>query len=432
MDWLRTLGVYFDRRVLPLFALGFSSGLPLALTASTLTVWLTEAQVKPETVGLFASVGTPYGFKFAWSPLVDRFVLPWLGPLLGQRRSWMILSQVLLVIGLVGLGYADPAVDPWRTAAWAVFVAAASATQDIVIDAFRVDRLPPEMQGAGATAAVLGYRGGMLASGAGALYLASASDWRTTYLATAGLMAVGAITALICAEPHRKPLPAATGPALQRALHWLRTAVVDPFADFAKRPGWVAILAFVVLFKLGDSLAGVMTNNFLLGIGFDKTDLAAVAKTFGLAATIAGGVLGGFVVHRLGIVRALVLGGLLQAGSNLMFAVQAYAGADRAVLVATIGIENLAGGIGTTAFVAYLSSLCNVSYTATQYALLTSFAAIARTWLSSGAGYVSAALGWIPFFGFTAVAALPALLILAWMEQRRPAAPVGLSAPSSS
>lgn len=419
--WLSSLAVYRDRRVLPLGPLGFSSGLPLSLTASTLTVRLAESGVDVAAIGLFASVGLPYNLKFAWAPLIDRVPVPVLSKRLGQRRAWLLVTQVGLAAALVVLGLADPRSNAWQTAAAAVLVAFWSASQDIMIDAFRVERLPPDLQGAGAGLYSLGYRLGMLVAGAGALYLASARSWAEVYAAMAALMAVGLATTLLCAEPERF-VPRTTfepGASLAaRWVAWLRDAVVGPLKDFTRRPGWAGILAFLLLFKLGDSLAGVMTNPFLLALGFTKIEIANVVKTFGMVALLLGTVLGGALLARVGVQKGLWIGGVLQLVSNGMFAVQAAVGHDLWMLGATIGFENLATGMGAAALVAYLGSLCHREFTATQFALLSSVAAMSRTWLSSSAGVGAKALGWGPFFLATMVAAVPGLLLLWWLQRR--------------
>lgn len=399
--------LYLRPRMIALLALGFASGLPLALTASTLSVWLTEAGVTKAAIGLFAAVATPYAFKFLWAPLVDTLPFPLLTRALGRRRGWLIGTQGLLAAAVVALGVADPASNAWATAWCALLVAILSATQDIVIDAYRVELLPPQEQGAGAAMAVLGYRFGMIASSAGALYLATYFGWQTTYFVMALLLGVGAIAALLAGEPQ-------DGTLLQREARadWLRTAIIAPFADFMRRPQWLAILLFIFLYKFGDAFIGVMTNPFLIEIGFSKTDIAEVVKLYGLGATIAGGFLGGWIVSRFGIMKPLWLGGLLHALTNLMFVVQARVGADIHVLALGITLENFTGGVSTAALVAYLSSLCNVRFTATQYALLSSLAAAARTLFSTPAGLAAELMGWEVFFAFSASLAIPGLLML--------------------
>ncbi|MBF0310038.1 MAG: AmpG family muropeptide MFS transporter, partial [Magnetococcales bacterium] len=406
--WRQDVALYFHPRLLGVFLLGFSSGLPLALTAGTLALWLTEARVDKTTIGLFALAGTPYTFKFLWSPLIDQLPLPGLTRLLGRRRSWLLLLQFGLMLAILALGGADPAVDPSRTALLALLVAFFSASQDIVIDAFRVELLQPRQYGAGAAMVVLGYRVGMLASGAGALYLATWYGWATTYLVMAGLMSVGMLTAWWLPEPEVKEVAASPREGAsrrERLLAWGQRAVVEPFRDFMNRRGWLWILLFILLFKFGDALAGVMTGPFLVEIGFTKITIANVTKVFGLAATLLGSVAGGVLVNRLGILSALLWCGLLQMLSNLVFVGLAWWGAGQTEwLVAAIAAENLAGGMGTAAFVAYLSALCNQAFTATQYALLSSFMSFGRTLLASSGGWMASQMSWAGFFLGTTVA----------------------------
>ncbi len=418
--WVRSLAVYRDFRILVVLCLGFTSGLPLALTFSTLTFWLKEEGLTNTTIGLFASVATPYALKFLWAPLVDQLPIPLLSARLGRRRSWIVVTQLALMASLVALGTSDPGQDAWTTAMTAIVVAFCAASQDIVIDAYRVDLLEERTQAAGAAAAVFGYRIGMLVSGAGALLLATYVGWFEVYAVMAALVSLGVVAALAGPEPVRGGAPSARRRPL---VAWLDEAVVRPFADFMTRPRWALILLFVMLYKFGDALAGVMTNPFLLELGFTKAEIATVVKTYGLVATLAGAAAGGSLTGAVGMVRCLWICGLLQMLSNLTFAVQATVGYSVPVLAVTIGLENLAGGMGTAAFVGYLSSLCNVSYTATQYALLTSFMSVARTWLASSAGWLSDQMSWPEFFVLTTLAALPGLLLLAWLS-RAPRAPV--------
>jgi PAT family beta-lactamase induction signal transducer AmpG len=432
--WLEALSVYRDPRVVSIVLLGFSSGLPLALTFSTLSVWLEEAGVSKSTIGLFALVGMPYTFKFLWAPVVDQVRVPLLGAWLGRRRGWAVTSQLALMLAVVGLGAADPARNAGLTSILAFLVALCSATQDIVIDAYRVEILQERQYGAGAAAIVFGYRLGMLTSGAGALYLASQMGWFQVYVVMAGLVMVGILTIALSPEPRaslnggpdrgRQTVPEDSSAAPDRSswrwkgVVWLRAAVISPMEDFVGRRGWLLILLFIMLYKLGDALAGVMANPFYLETGFTKTEIAQISKLFGMAATIAGGFLGGVMVGRLGIPRSLLVCGVLQMLSNLTFAVQALVGRDLTLLAVAIGTENLTGGMGTAAFVAYLSSLCNFAYTATQYALLSSFMSFARTLLASSGGWLADQLTWVSFFLVSTVAALPGLILLLWMLGR--------------
>ncbi|MCK4450327.1 MAG: MFS transporter, partial [Anaerolineae bacterium] len=383
---------------------------------------------------LFALMGTPYTFKFLWAPLVDRMPVPYLTRRLGRRRGWAIVTQLALMATIAGMGATNPAARPGLTAVFALMVAFWSASQDIVIDAYRVEILEERQYGAGAAMIVLGYRIGMLVSGAGALYLATYVGWFATYGLMTAFMIVGITTILLNPEPQvRKSrdsieqerriaayLEARPNPLGKRAkaLAWIYGAVISPFAEFMSRRGWLVILLFILLYKFGDALAGVMSNPFYVELGFTKIQIASISKAFGLAATIIGSVIGGVIVDRMGILKSLFVCGILQMLSNLMFAVLAVAGPDLRMLTLTIAVENLSGGMGTAAFVAYLSGLCNIAYTATQYALLTSFMAFGRTLLSSSGGWLADQMDWVSFFVVTTGAALPGLLLLVWLTSR--------------
>jgi PAT family beta-lactamase induction signal transducer AmpG len=415
------LSVYARPKILAILVLGFVSGLPLALTASTLGVWLTEAHISKTSIGLFAAIATPYALKFLWSPLIDGTSFPILSRWLGHRSGWLIATQILLIISIMLLGLADPAINPWMTALCALLVATASASQDIVIDAYRVESLTPEQQGAGAATIVLGYRLGMIVSSAGALYLASHMSWLMTYWIMASLIGVGILTVLLSGEPMRSK--DYTHDYHGNIAQWLRDSVIAPFADFMTRPQWVTILLFIILYKFADAFMGVMTNPFLLELGFTKEDIASIVKLYGLLATIAGSFVGGAMVARIGALRSLWICGIAHGLTNLMFVVQAHAGADMHILALGISMENFSGGMGTAAFVAYLSSLCNVRFTATQYALLSSFAAFGRTWLSTPAGWFADMLGWEAFFWLAAALAIPGLIVLWRLEARATSLP---------
>lgn len=418
--WGESAKVYLDRRVIAVLALGFSSGLPLLLVYSTLSARLQEAGVSLTAIGLFSWASTAYAIKFLWAPLVDRLPIPWLTRRLGRRRSWLIVAQLAVAATMLGLGSTDPAQNLVPVAAWAVALAFASATQDIAIDAFRIEILDERSQGAGAANVVLGYRFGMFAAGAGALIIADLYGWFSAYAVMAVLMVVGIVATLGTPEPEHAE-GASAEPTTAAA--WLGRAVVAPFADFAARPGWMAILAFVLLYKYGDALLGVMANPFYLAIGFSLTEIGVVSKGYGLAMTLVGGIGGGLLVARLGILPALLVCGILQAVSNVVFAIQAMVGYSLPMLSVTIAVENLTGGAATAAFVAYLSSLCAPSYAATQYALLSSFAAAARTVLASGGGWLAEELGWVLFFLVTTAAAVPGLALLLWLMRRASSVP---------
>lgn len=423
-SWTRSLAVYAERRIAILGVFGFASGLPLALVFATLSAWLAEAGVSKTVIGLFAWASTAYTIKFLWSPMVDRVPLPGLSRLLGQRRSWLLVSQLAVVGAIVGLGATDPRAALEWTAAWAVLLAFASATQDTVADAYRVESLDEERMAAGAAIFVFGYRVAMLASGGGALIIANYAGWFWAYATMAALMGLGIVATLISPEPERgseADTPPARGtPRIHRIWRQIRIAVIEPFADFMTRPGWLLVLVFIVLYKYGDALLGNMANPFYIETGFSTAEIGVVSKTWGLVMTLAGGLAGGVFAARHGVLKALLVGGVLQMLSNPVFALQAWVGYSVPMLTLTIAIENFTGGMATMAFVAYLSSLCNVAYTATQYALLSSLAAFARTILSSGGGWLADQVDWISYFLITAGAALPGLALLVWLIRRYP------------
>jgi PAT family beta-lactamase induction signal transducer AmpG len=422
---LDAVAVYFKPRVLIVLLLGFSSGLPLALSGSTLSVWLTERGVDLGTIGLFSLVGLPYTFKFAWAPIVDALDVPVLSRLLGRRRGWLIFTQLLLIAAIVILGLCDPLKSLPLVIVGAVLVASASATQDIVVDAFRVESLPVSEQGAGMAGYVAAYRIGMLASGAGVLVLvawlesigvARDSVWLWGYVAAAAGMIIGMIATLLATEPDApKPAPGERHNAVQR----LYTTAFGAFGDMLTRNSAIAILLFVVLYKFCDAFAGALTAAFVINIGFDKATYAAVVKGVGLAAALIGGFAGGAMVRALPLSTSLWIGGILQMASNLTFSWLAVIGTSVPALTATIIFENFTGAIGTVIFVAYISALCgDRAHTATQYALLTALAAVGRTTLASGGGFIAEETGWAVFFAVTAAAAIPSLLLLWWLQIR--------------
>lgn len=406
----RFLDTYARLPVLIVLLLGIASGLPLALTYSTLSVWLTEAGVSRTEISLFALAGTPYVWKFAWAPIMDAVPPPLLGAL-GRRRGWMALTQIGLILAILAAATTDPTTAPERIALCTLFIAFFSASQDIVIDAYRIESLRPQQQGAGSAVTIYGYRLGMLVSGAGALFLAELVSWTLVYAAMAAVIGLAVILVLLIPEP---PAPdTAAAPPPKTLEDWTKTTLLGPFRSFIQaQPQWVLILSFVVLYKLGDAVAGVMTNPFYLAIGFSKSDIATVSKLWGLIATLVGVFIGGWLVGQMGLLKALLVGGILQAASNLVFVWQAQAGADLAVLSVTVFAENAAGGIGTAPLVAYLSSLSQRQYSASHYALLSAFAATARSFLSSGGGWLSEQMAWEWFFLTSALVAVPALLIL--------------------
>jgi PAT family beta-lactamase induction signal transducer AmpG len=425
--WRAGLAVYTERRLLLVMLLGFSSGLPLALSGSTLALRLADSGVALGTIGLFALVGLPYTLKFLWAPLVDAWHVPGLSRLLGRRRGWLVLTQILLAAAVLFLGLLDPLARPWLVALGALAVAAASATQDIVIDAFRVETLRPDEQAAGMALFVAAYRVAMLVASAGVVALVAIlelrgvgapADWSLGYAAMAALVAIGLVATLLSREPDASAIAEAAEAGTDAGRRLARTAV-GAFTDFLARPDAWAVLAFVVLFKFCDAFAGAMTGPFVLEIGFDKATYAAVVKGVGLIATLLGGFLGGAIARTQPMARALWIGGILQAAANLVFSWQAVVGPWKPALVVSISAENFTSAIGTVIFVAYLSGLCrNAMHTATQFALLTALAAVGRTVLSSSAGYAAASIGWVAFFALCAVVALPGLALLAWLQRR--------------
>jgi PAT family beta-lactamase induction signal transducer AmpG len=436
-----TLSVYLRRRVLIVMFLGFSSGLPLALSSSTLAIWMREAGFDLGIIGLLALVGTPYTLKFLWAPVVDALDVPMLSRLLGRRRGWLIMSQLFLIAAILFLASTDPTANPWlvtlqlggvpiviplRIAIPALLVATASATQDIVVDAFRVESLPESEQAAGMASYVAAYRIGMLVSTAGALFLVSGFEafgftkngaWSAGYVAMAALVLVGMVTTVIATEPE-KSAPAIADHARHTSFQRLFEAAVGAFRDFLLLDYAVVILAFVVLFKFTDALSGAMTAPFVIDLGFSRNEYAAIIKGVGLAALLLGGFAGGFVARAYPLAASLWIGGLLQASANLAFSWQAIVGHDIAWLTFAIIAENFTSAIGTVIYVAYLSALCrNPLHTATQYALLTALAAVGRTYLSATAGYIAEHAGWPIFFAICAAAAIPSLVLLAALQR---------------
>jgi PAT family beta-lactamase induction signal transducer AmpG len=404
---------YREPRLLAVLAMGFASGLPLALTGATLGVRLTEAHVSLAAIGFYALVQLAYNFKALWAPFLDRVPVPLLTRWLGRRRSWLVVLAILLMGAIGGLGVTDPVAAPVATVAWAVLVAFLSASQDVVIDAYRVEALTQGEQGAGAAATQMGYRLGMIASGAGALYAATGFGWSTAYLVMAGLMVIGVATALCAPEPAASCVKRPEEP-------WIAGTVIAPFRDFALRQGWWLLLIFIVLYRLGDAMSGHMASPFYITLGFTKVEIANVSKVLGVVAAMVGVATGGVLVYRLGVMRSLALCAGLQILSNLLYVVQASAGHSVTVLALTIPLENLAGGMASAAFVAYLSGLCSPTYTATQYALLSALALIGRNLCAATGGVLVQHLGWSGFFVLAAFLVLPGLVLLLWL-MRRPA-----------
>jgi len=429
----RSFAAYLDRRVLMVVALGFASGLPLLLTFSTLSAWLKDSGISRAAIGMFALVGIPYSFKFVWSPLIDRLTLPVLTAYFGRRRGWGLFLQTLLILAVLALANCDPSADLGRMAMLAVLVAFLSASQDIVIDAYRVEILTEDQQGPGAGAVQLGYRAGMMAAGAGALFIASAFGWMAAYMAMAALLACGLLVFLLGPEPDAKVNPAvaaleqAASQYLQARPHlqgrraaiisWLYGAVIGPFAEFTTRRGWVAILLLVIGYKMGEAMAGATANVFYLELGYSLDEIATISKVFGVGPTILGSVIGGAMVVRLGAVRAMLIFGVLQSLGNLFYVVQAMAGHNLWALALCVSVENFTAGLAGSALVAYVSGLCNIAYTATQYALLSSLSSLGRTLFASSSGTLADWLGWTDFYLLTTAITIPALLLLLWIDR---------------
>ncbi len=415
-NWRQAVAVYTDRRVLEVLALGFSSGLPLLLTYSTLSAWLATGGVRRAAIGTFALVGTPYALKFLWSPLVDRVPPPL--PL-GRRRGWGVTIQILLIGAILALGSCNPKHNLPLMAALSVLVAFLSASQDIVIDAWRVESLTRDQQAPGAAMIQSGYRIGMLVAGAGGLVIAAHAGWFAAYATMAALLLVGLLVFLLSPEPKVPAEPsydARSGWETMR--HAFSTAVVGPFRDFMRRPLWPVILIAIFGYKLGEAMAAVMSTPLYISLGFSLPEIAAVSKVFGFFSIVAGAILGGVVTSRFGIRRSLILCGILQSAGNLFYVLQAVEGHRLGYLAICVTVENITGGMAGTALVTYLSSLCSPAFTATQYALLSSLALLGRTVVASSGGVLSERIGWVRFFLLTTVVALPAIFLFVWIGPR--------------
>lgn len=395
-NWLK---IYGNRRVLSLVGLGFSSGLPLALTASTLQAWLVTEKVDLSIVGAFSLVGLPYALKVFWAPLMDRFSPPWLG----RRRGWIVLIQILLAVAILFLGFSSPGSFPAYVGLAALVTAFLSASQDIAIDAYRADVLRETELGPGAATAVVGYRSAILVSGALALILSDHVSWRTVYSLMAAVMLVNTLFTLAAPEPEIRVIPPKS----------IKEAVWGPLTGYFKRSGAVEMLFFILIYRLGNVMAGAMTTPFLLDIGFSRSDVGMVNKVFGLISTIVGTLVGGSIVAKIGINRSLWVFGFLQALSNFSFTALALIGKSYPAMITAIGIENICVGMGDAAFIAFMMSLCDKRFTATQYALLTSFMAVGRVVAGAPTGAIAQALGWPVFFALSVLGAVPGILLLA-------------------
>ena len=407
---IESIAIYANRRMALMLVLGFASGMPLALCSTTLTAWMVTEGIDIRTIGLYSLVGLPYALKFLWSPLMDRYVPPFLG----RRRGWMLITQLALIGAITAMGFCNPASRPVMVAFLAVGLAFFSASQDIVLDAYRTELLAPAERGAGAGIWIMGYRLAILVSGALALILSDHLSWKAVYIIMGAVMAGGCIATLLAPEPLTDP---SRGQRVEPPRS-LEEAVILPFIDFFRRPGAVEILFFIVLYKLGDVAAAQMTTPYILQhIGFSRTELGTIYKGFGMVATIVGGLVGGGLMARWSLKRSLAVFGLLQAVSTLTFVLLEYTGRQLWALSVVIGTENFTGGMGTAAYTALLMALCNKNFTATQYALLSSFMAVTRYVTGAPTGYLVSAAGWPLFFVVCTAAALPGLLLILTYER---------------
>ena len=441
-DWRAAIAVYTRPRVVGMVFLGFAAGLPFLLVFTTLSAWLTRAGVDRTTIGFFSWIGITYSIKFFWAPVVDRLPLPLLTRVFGKRRSWMLVAQIGIAIGLSGMALTDPGTNLAQLALFALLVAFGSATQDITIDAYRIEAVDRNLQGAMAASYVLGYRLALLTAGAGALHLANLTSWTLTYLAMAGLMGIGMLTTLVIREPQHRPdrlasqietrLVQSVGvgerrSALARLVAWFSEAVVSPFVEFFERNGRMAlmILLLVGCYKLSDITMGVMANPFYLDLGFGLDDIANVTKVFGFFMTIAGAALGGILVARYGIMRPLLAGAILVASTNLLFVWLAVSEPQLVSLAVVVSADNLSGGFATSAFIAWLSSLTSSNYTATQYALFSSLMTLPAKFIGGFAGMVVDNAGYASFFLYAGLLGVPAILLVLYLHKR-----LGTTAPT--
>ena len=436
ISWKEAFLVYTKPRVLGMIFLGFAAGLPFLLVFSTLSAWLSDVGIERTIIGFFSWVGITYSIKVFWAPVVDTLSIPVLTRLLGKRRSWMLLAQTGIATGLLGMALTNPTEDIHIVAWFALLVAFSSATQDITIDAYRIEALDKIYQAAMATTYVLGYRLALLAAGAGALYIAEYQNWTIAYISMAALMGIGILTTLIIREPevikdqqtierenrleHALGIRQSDG-LLQRLATWFTDAVIAPFADFIQRNGKMAItiLALIAVYKISDITMGVMANPFYLELGFSKADIADVAKLFGFFMTIAGLALGGVMVVRYGIMKPLVLGAVLIASTNLLFAFLAVTEPSKFLLAIVVSADNLSGGLATSVFIAYLSSLTNTAYTATQYALFSSLMTLPAKILGGFSGMMVDSQGYFTFFVIAALLGTPAILLSIYLLQNK-------------
>lgn len=422
--WKEAFLSYKHPRVLGMLFLGFSAGLPFLLVFSTLSAWLKDEGVSLTVIGFFGWVGMTYSIKVFWAPIIDHIRLPSFLKRLGRRRSWMLLAQIGIMSGLIGLALSDPSTNLNAIIAFALLIAFSSATQDIVIDAYRIEAVDTNLQGNMATTYQLGYRLALLVAGGGALFIADYWNWTAAYLCMAACMVIGVLTTLIIREPEtQQEVPSKDQkerPLKQRIAEWFYKSVIAPFHDFFQRYGWTAvtILLLIGLYRLPDLAMGIMANPFYLEIGFTKTEIAKIVKVYGFAMTVLGAAIGGIAVVRFGIAKPLLFGAVFIAFCNLLFAALAIKGPDINFLILTISADNLSAGIAGSIFIAYLSSLTNTAYTATQYALFSSLMTLPGKFLSGFSGIVVEAYGFVTFFVGTAMLGIPAILLVIYLMRK--------------
>ena len=426
-SWAHAWRVYRSAAALRMLGLGFAAGLPLLLVLGTLSFRLREAGVERATIGFLSWVGLAYAFKWVWAPLVDRLSLPWLTRRLGRRRSWLLVAQVAVIAGLVGMAGSDPRVALGALVGWAVLVAFGSATQDIALDAYRIESADIDAQAALAATYQTGYRLAMIWAGAGALWLAARAEtvdasgyqqaaWQLAYLIMAASMLLGPLVVLCSPEPQQRELPVA-----RNLREWLHGALIEPFSEFWRRYRWqaVLILGLIAVYRISDVVMGIMANPFYVDMGYSKDEVAAVSKVFGVLMTLVGAFIGGVLAVRLGVMRVLMLGAILSAASNLLFAWLGTRGHDLQALIWVVSADNLAGGLASSAFIAYLSGLTQVRYSATQYALFSSMMLLLPKWLAGFSGVVVDSVGYSSFFVGTALLGVPVLLLVALASRVR-------------
>ena len=408
---IEILKIYYSKKILLVFVMGIASGIPLYMILSTLFIWLTRENIDISTVGLFALTQIPWSLKFTWAPFIDNYKIPILSKFFGQRKSWLLITQILLIFSLILLGFSDPTENLILTASFALLTAFFSANQDIIIDAFRIEILEDELQGAGAAATQFGYRVGGIIAGAGSLYLKSVFSWSEVFILIAIVILFLMILCIFVfrTDSYRKKKN--------------QNGLLAPFKEFIKRnstKNLIIILFFIFFFKFGDVVAGIMANPFYVKIGFSNIDIANASKIFGVLMTLLGVFCGGYLVKKIGLINSLIFSGFLQIVSNLLYVLLNVVGPEFKFLLITISGENFSGGLGSASFVAYLSVLCKKEFSGTQYALLSSIMGLARTFLSSPSGFIVESLGWSYFFVLSTIFGLPGLIILFWMKRKFP------------